>query len=143
MIALPGALTVGWLSDRFGQKPVLLSCLAVWAGLLVAAMLIESKGSFWIMGVVLALVLGGTQAVGRAMMSSLTPTRHAGEFFGFFNVSGKAASVLGTAQFGAIIYLTGSSRLAAVSLLVFFLLGGAILMGVNIAEGRRQAADSG
>ena len=143
MVALPGSLIVGRLSDWIGQKPTLLACLAVWAGLLVAAMFVESKTPFWIMGVVLALVLGGTQSVGRAIMGLMTPPKRAGEFFGFFNVSGKAASVLGTVQFGAIVYLTANSRLAAVSLLVFFLIGGVIMLRVNVAEGRRQAEESG
>jgi len=92
---------------------------------------------------VLAMVLGGTQSVGRAIMTALTPENRAGEFFGFFNVSGKAASVLGTAQFGAIVYLTGNSRLAAAALLVFFLVGAAMVWRVDIAEGRRQAAGRG
>jgi MFS transporter, UMF1 family len=91
------------------------------------------------MGVVLAIVLGGTQSVSRAMMGVMTPPKHTAEFFGFFNFSGKAASVLGPTQFGVLIYLTGSSRLAAASLLVFFLIGGAILMRIDVAEGRRQA----
>lgn len=139
VIALPGSLLIGWLSDRVGQKPTLVGCLTVWVGLLLAILFVDSKMSFWIMGIVLALVLGGTQSVSRAMMGLMTPERHAAEFFGFFNFSGKAASVLGPTQFGAVIYLTGSSRLAAVSLLVFFLLGGAILARINVAEGRRQA----
>lgn len=127
LIALPGSLAVGWLSDRLGQKPVLLACLAVWAALLVSALYVESKAAFCVMGVVLAFVLGGTQSVSRAMMGVLTPPEHAGEFFGFYNLSGKAASVLGPVQFSAVIYFTGNARLAAVSLLVFFLLGGVLL----------------
>lgn len=139
LIALPGSLTMGWLSDRLGQKPVLLGCLAMWVGLLVAVIFIETKASFWIMGILLALVLGGTQSVSRAMMGTMTPARHAAEFFGFFNLSGKAASILGPVQFGAIVFLTGNSRLAAVSLLVFFLIGGFLLSRINVAKGRRQA----
>jgi MFS transporter, UMF1 family len=143
LIALPGSLIMGWLSDKIGQKPTLLGCLMVWAGLLVAVIFVESKTSFWIMGIILALVMGGTQSVSRAMMGVMTPPKHAAEFFGFFNFSGKAASVLGPTQFGAIIYLTGNSRLAAVSLLVFFVIGGALVAWINVAEGRRQAGDSG
>lgn len=132
LIALPGSLAVGWLSDRLGQKPVLLACLAVWAGLLVAIVFVESKCAFWIMGAVLAAVLGGTQSVSRAIVGVLTPPDRTAEFFGFFNVSGKAASVLGPVQFAAIVYLTGNSRLAAVSLLVFFVIGGTILTRIQI-----------
>jgi UMF1 family MFS transporter len=140
LIALPGSLAMGWLSDRIGQKPVLLGCLAVWAGLLLAVIFVESKTAFWGMGVVLAVVLGGTQSVSRAMMGVMTPREHAAEFFGFFNFSGKAASVLGPTQFGLIVYLTGSSRWAAVSLLVFFVIGGVLLWRIDAGEGRRQAA---
>ena len=140
LVALPGALTIGWLSDRLGQKPVLLACLAVWSGLLVAAALVSDKTSFWIMGAVLGLVMGGTQSVSRAMMGTMTPKQHAAEFFGFFNLSGKAASVLGPVQFGLIIFLSGQARLAAVSLLIFFILGATLLARINVAEGRRQAA---
>jgi MFS transporter, UMF1 family len=133
LIALPGSLLVGWLSDRFGQRPVLLVLLAVWAGLLIAVALVQTKCGYWIMGAVLAMVLGGTQSVSRAIVGVLTPPERSGEFFGFFNVSGKAASVLGPLQFGAVFWLTGSSRAAALSLLVFFLLGGAIVAHVRIA----------
>jgi MFS transporter, UMF1 family len=132
LIALPGALLVGWLSDRFGQKPVLLATLVVWVGLVVAVALVETEGAYWIMGAVLAMVLGGTQSVSRAIVGVLTPPERSGEFFGFFNVSGKAASVLGPVQFSAVVWVTGSARLAALSLLVFFLLGAAIVTRVRI-----------
>ena len=142
LVALPGSLLIGLLSDYIGQKTTLLICLAVWIGLLAAIFFVESETSFWIMGMILALVLGGTQSVSRAMMGVMTPSRHAAEFFGFFNFSGKAASVLGPTLFGAIIYATGNARWAAASISVFFLLGAAILVRINVAEGRRQAAEN-
>jgi UMF1 family MFS transporter len=141
LIALPGSLAVGWLSDRLGQKPVLLGCLAVWAALLLTVTVVQSKPGFWLMGMVLALVLGGTQSVSRAMMSSMTPANHAAELFGFFNFSGKAASVLGPTQFGLIVYFTGNTRLAAVSLLVFFLIGGAIVCFLDVAQAQAARDD--
>ncbi|MEN6407396.1 MAG: MFS transporter [Thermoguttaceae bacterium] len=139
LVALPGSLLVGWLSDRVGQKPVLLGCLVIWTGLPLTALVVHGKTAFWMLGLALALVLGGTQSVGRAIMGVLTPRRREAEFFGFFNVSGKAASVLGAMQFGAIMVATGNARWAAVSLLVFFLIGGAMVWRVDLAAGRRQA----
>ncbi|MEN6558994.1 MAG: MFS transporter, partial [Thermoguttaceae bacterium] len=139
LVALPGSLLVGWLSDRVGQKPVLLGCLAVWVALPLTALVVHNKTTFWVLGLALALVLGGTQSVGRAIMGVLTPRRREAEFFGFFNVSGKAASVLGVVQFGAVMMATGNARWAAVSLLVFFLIGGALVWRVDLTEGRRQA----
>jgi MFS transporter, UMF1 family len=132
LIALPGSLAVGWMSDRWGQKQVLLACLAVWIALLIAVVFVESKLAFWIMGAALALVLGGTQSVSRAIVGVLTPPERTAEFFGFFNLSGKAASVLGPVQFAAVVTLTGNSRLAAVSLILFFIVSAAILTRVRI-----------
>jgi len=138
-VALPGALLIGWLSDRWGQKPVLLGCLGVWIGLLVAVPFVERKLQFWIMGFVLALVLGGTQSVSRAIMGLMTPQKHAAEFFGFFNLSGKAASFLGPALFGLIIWWTNDVGLASFSLLIFFLIGWVIVVRINVETGRQQA----
>lgn len=139
-IALPGAILVGRLATAFGQKPILLGCLGVWIGLLVAAWFVTSQTQFWIMGAVLALVMGGIQSVSRAVMGQMTPVRHTAEFFGFFNLSSKAASMFGPLLFTEILARTGSPHHALISLLVFFLLGGSIVARVNVTEGRRQAA---
>lgn len=139
LVACPGAMLVGFLSDRIGQKPSLILCLAIWVGLLLAAFFVASKLQFWILGGVLALVLGGTQSVSRAIMGRMTPPERTAEFFGFFNFSGKATSFLGTFLFGLIVALCGSARLAILSLLVFFLIGWAIIARINVEQGRRQA----
>lgn len=138
-VALPGAMIVGYLADGWGQKPTLMCCLAVWVALVVTAFFVTTKCQFWILGVVLALVLGGTQSVSRAIMGLMTPPQRTAEFFGFFNFSGKATSFLGTFLFGLIIWTTGSARLAVLSLLVFFLIGWAIVARVKVERGRRQA----
>lgn len=141
-IALPASLLVGWLADRLGRKPTLLACLAVWIVLIVAVVFI-TKDQLWVLAVVLALVMGGTQSVGRAIMGSLTPPQHAAEFFGFFNLSGKAASFLGPALFALVVWLTGgNAQLAALSILVFFLIGMGLLTRVDIKAGRQQALDA-
>jgi UMF1 family MFS transporter len=142
LIALPGSLVIGWLADRWGQKTTLLLCLAVLSGLCLAAMGVRARGQFWALGAVLGLVLGGTQAVSRAVVGLLSPPRRSAEFFGFFNLSGKAMSWLGPALFGAIVFWTQSARLAAVSLVGFFLMGAAIVALLNFSTGRRQALEA-
>jgi len=71
--------------------------------------------------------------VSRAIMGVLTPQEHAAKFFGFFNLSGKATSFMGTFVFGLVIAWTGSSRLAVVNLLAFFIIGLVILWRVNLS----------
>jgi UMF1 family MFS transporter len=138
-IALPGSLLVGHLADRWGQKPVLLACLVIWIGLLIRAFYITTTAEFWWMAAVAALVLGGTQSVSRAIMGLMTPQKHAAEFFGFFNLSGKATSMFGPVLFSTVLAATKSAHWAIVSLLVFFVVGFLMVLPVNIAEGRRVA----
>ncbi len=90
-----------------------------------------------------AFVLGGTQAVSRAIMGSLTPRQQEARYFGFFNLSGKATSFMGTFVFGLIIALTGSSRIAIVILLVFFAIGLWFIARLDLRQGiaERHAAE--
>lgn len=140
-VALPGALAVGWVADRIGQKATLMVCLAVWVVLLIGAFFITEKWHFWAMAVFAALVLGGTQSVSRTIMGLMTPAAHSAEFFGFFNLSGKAASMLGPIVFSTTMYLTKSAHWAILSLLVFFVVGWAIVAPLNIARGQRDARE--
>jgi len=139
IVALPGAIMVGMLADWVGQKATLITCLITWIGLVVAAYFVEEKSQFWCLGAMLALVLGGTQSVSRSIMGLMTPKSHTAEFFGFFNLSGKATSVLGTFMFGLIVRLYGDPRLAILSLLPFFVAGLSIMSWINIKKGRLQA----
>jgi MFS transporter, UMF1 family len=138
-ICLPGALAVGRVVDRLGQKRTLMICLGVWVALLAASYFIQTKSQFWMLSIVLGLVMGGTQSVARAIMGVMTPPARTAEFFGFFNFSGRATSWLGTFLFGAVIARTGSARLAILSLLVLFIVGWAITLPVDVARGRRDA----
>ena len=146
-VALPGAMIVGHLADRFGQRRVLMICLAVWVALVTAAFFVTTKSQFWVLGIILALVMGGTQSVSRAIMGVMTPKSKTAEFFGFFNLSGKATSFLGTFLFGAIIAVGNSSgwtaarstRWAVLSLLVFFIAGWIIVGRIRVEQGCREA----
>lgn len=138
-VALPGAWFIGWLADRAGQKRALILCLSVWIGLLIAALFVNTVREFWIMGAVLALVMGGTQSVSRAIMGLMTPPQRTAEFFGFFNFSGKAFSVIGPAAFGGILAYADSAHWALSSLLIFFIIGGAFILPLDIKKGQQQA----
>ncbi len=140
-LALPGALFVGWIADRIGQKTTLNLCLGVWVAVLVSGFMITETWQFWIMAAATALVLGGTQSVSRTIMGLMTPEARAGEFFGFFNLSGKAVSVFGPIFFSEILARTGSAHLAIVSLLVFFIVGWAIIVPLDIGRGQREARE--
>jgi len=138
-VATPAAIGVGWVADRAGPKATLLVCLAVWCGLLVAAYFVREKWQFWCLGVVLSLVMGGTQSVSRAVMGAMTPPSKTAEFFGFFNLSCRATSMVGPILFSEMLVLTKSANLAISSLLVFIVLGAAVVFCVNLPKGVAQA----
>jgi MFS transporter, UMF1 family len=138
-VATPAALAVGWISDRVGVKPTLVACLLIWCGLLIAAYFIHTKAAFWTMGVILALVMGGTQAVSRSIMGAMTPTAKTAEFFGFFNLSCRATSMVGPILFVTVVHQTGNANLAILSLLGFIIAGMIVVSFVNLPRGMQQA----
>jgi UMF1 family MFS transporter len=138
-MALPGALAIGYLSRRFGQKPMLHFCLMVWGALLLAGWFIDEKWQFWMLGGVVAIVMGGVQSVSRAIMGTMTPSARTGEFFGFFNLSSKATAFIGTGTFALVMLLTNNPRIALLSLAVQLAIGWVIVSRVDVALGREQA----
>jgi UMF1 family MFS transporter len=136
--SLPGALAVGKLADRLGQKPALMLCLAIWAMLLIAGFFVTRKAEFWVLGMVVALVMGGTQSVSRAIMGVMTPPARTAEFFGFFSLSSKATSMVGPVVYVEVSQWQGPHA-AILSLLAFVLAGWAIAARVDVGRGRAQA----
>jgi UMF1 family MFS transporter len=142
LVAAPAALGVGWISDRVGAKPTLLACLLIWCGLLIAAYFVHTKPQFWVMGVVVALVMGGTQAVGRSIMGAMTPESKTAEFFGFFNLSARATSMVGPIMFTEVMERTRSANAAILSLLIFIVIGMVVVSFVNLPRGIAQAKET-
>jgi UMF1 family MFS transporter len=90
------------------------------------------------LGVLAALVLGGSQAASRSLQGIFTPDTNSAEFFGFFAVSGKFASVFGPLIYGILIAITGSVQSGILSVLLFFLIGGILLFTVNEKKGMEE-----
>jgi UMF1 family MFS transporter len=132
-LALPGSIVIGRCADVVGQKRTLLVCLLVWSVVLVMALFVQSRIGFWLLAAAIAFVLGGTQSVSRSLMAMMIPSDQNALYFGFFNLSGKATSFLGTFLFGAIIAMTGSARIAIFGLLPLFIIGGILLSKVRLS----------
>lgn len=138
-LAMPAAIGVGWLSDRIGARITLLGCLVIWCGLLIAAYFVKEQWQFWWLGAVLSLVMGGTQSVSRAMMGAMTPPAKTAEFFGFFNLSARATSMVGPILFAQVFVVTRSANAAILSLLIFIVAGALVVLAVNLRRGVEQA----
>ena len=125
VVAIAGALGLGRLAGRYGARRVVLGALVAWIGVLVAAFFLQENavGQFYALAAVIGLVQGGTQALSRSLFSQLIPAGKEAEYYGFYEISDRGTSWLGPLAFGLTYQLTGSYRLAIISLVVFFVAG--------------------
>ncbi|HEU4582348.1 MAG TPA: MFS transporter [Polyangiaceae bacterium] len=133
-VAFPAALAFGWIGNRFGTRRGIQLAILVYLGVTVWACWLDNVKEFYAMAVIIGLVQGGIQSLSRSFFGRLVPAEKAGEFFGFFNLMGKFAAVVGPVLTGVVALLTGSSRLAIGSLVLLFAVGGALLMRVPESE---------
>jgi len=138
-IAMPGALLFGKLADHFGSKRSIMISLVLFTLVCGYASLMQSQLEFWILGAVIALVLGGSQAISRSLFASMVPSDRRAEFFGFYAISSRFAAIFGPLTFALVIDWTGSARGAILVLTIFFVIGGTLLLRVDVAKGRRIA----
>ncbi len=128
-VGFPAALGFGLAAARFGPKPALYFGVAVYVGLTVYAFFLSSVVEFYVLAVVVGLVQGGVQAISRSMYARFVPPEKSGEFFGFFNMLGRFAAVIGPALVGITGTVTGSSRLGILSVVLVLLIG-MVLLGL-------------
>ena len=126
-----------WLDTR---RSILLSLL-VYCIIACWGFILNSTLEFWMLAIMVAMVQGGSQALSRSLYASLCPTAKSGEFFGFYSIMEKFASIIGPLIFAFAGIVLGSSRPAILSLIVLFVIGGYLLSRVNISEGQRVARE--
>jgi len=141
-VAFPAALAFGWLGSKIGPRNGIFIALAVYAAATCYAYFIESARDFYALAVTIGLVQGGVQSLSRSYYGRLVPEGKSSEFFGFYNMMGKFAAVLGPLLTGFVAYTTGDSRLAILSILLLFI-GGAALLVVAARSARADAARQG
>jgi len=134
-VAAPFAILFGKISKKLGTKKSIYISLLVYTMISIIGFLMSKEWHFILLGFGVATVQGGSQALSRSLMGQLMPKSKSAEFFGFFSVSEKFNTVIGPILFSVINQLTGNSRLAIISLVVFFLAGIALLSKVDIEEG--------
>jgi len=140
-VGIPFAFLFGRLAGRIGAKRAIFLGLAAYAGISVFGYFMTTALHFFILATLVAMVQGGTQALSRSLFGSMIPRHESGEFFGLFAVFEKFAGMLGPAVFGITIGLTGSIRNAILSVIVFFIVGAALLALVRVEEGQQVARE--
>ena len=126
-IGFPAAIGFGWIAGKLGTKRGLYLALTVYIAVTCYAYLLENVTQFYLMAAAIGLVQGGVQALSRSYYARLIPAGKSGEFFGFYNMLGKFAAVLGPIAVGVTKLVTGDARLSILILVLFFV-GGMLLL---------------
>ena len=128
VVAIGGALVFSRLANRIGAKRSVMCALVLWSGVVTYGYFIHTATEFFVLGIIVGVVLGGTQALSRSFYGAMIPEQASAEFYGFYSVFSKFSSIWGPVTFGFIKQITGSARLAIISLMIFFIVG-LILLG--------------
>ncbi len=126
-VGFPAALGFGWLGNRIGARNGIFLAIAIYAAATVAAYWISKVAHFYALAAAIGLVQGGIQSLSRSYYATLVPPGKQGEFFGFYNMMGKFAAVLGPTMVGITALITGDTRFGMLSIIVLFV-GGALLL---------------
>lgn len=131
-VGFPATLAFGWLGQKIGARAGILIALAVYTGVTLYAWRLSTEAQFFALAIVIGCVQGGVQSLSRSFYGRLVPPGKSGEFFGFYNMMGKAAAILGPMLSGTVALVTGDSRLAILSISLLFVLGAIFLMRVPV-----------
>jgi len=133
-LGLPFTLLMTRLAQSFGAKKILMGTLFGWLGIIVFAMTMKTNTDFLILGVLVSVVLGASQALPRSIFASFIPPHQMAEYFSFFALSGKMTSILGPTIFAAVKDITGNPRMSILALGILFLLGTTLLGFVSVDQ---------
>jgi UMF1 family MFS transporter len=136
-VGFGGSVVFGRVAARFGAWRTVLASLVLWCVVVGLGYLGPERqfGAFLALAVLIGLVLGGSQALSRSLYSQLVPAGREAEYFSLYQAAERGTSWFGTLLFGVVFQVTGSYRNAIVALVVFFVVGGALLSRVDVRRG--------
>jgi UMF1 family MFS transporter len=143
LTAAAGAFGFGYLQDAIGHVRAMALILAGWIVMIATAYFADDAPTFWVAANLAGLCMGSSQAAGRAIVGYLSPRTREGEFFGLWGLAVKAASIFGPLTYGAVTWIfQGNHRLGILSVGAYFVVGLALLAGIDVERGRRAATEA-
>ncbi|MFQ5582300.1 MAG: MFS transporter [Mariprofundaceae bacterium] len=134
-VAFPAALVWGKVGESWGAKRSIMFCIGVYIAVCLWGYGMATTTDFYLLACVIGLVMGGVQALSRSFYARIIPSEQAAEFFGFYNMLGKFAAVMGPMLMGLVSMLSGNARLSILAIIILFAAGGALLYVVDDTEG--------
>ena len=138
-IAFPATLVYNWFSSKIGIKNAIYIGIIGYSSITIFGVFVSEEWHFYVIAVVIGCFQGGIQALSRSMYSRIIPKDQAAEFFGFYNMLGKFAAIVGPPLMGYVGLATGNPRLGILSIIILFILGGYVLSKVDLKEGEMMA----
>ncbi len=138
-VGFPAALLFGKLGERYGARSGIFIAIAIYLGIIIWAYNIESSNEFYALAFAIGLVQGGIQSLSRSLFSVLIPKNRSAQFFGFYNMCGKSAAILGPFLMGWVSVWTNDPRYSILSIALLFIIGAGLLYKVNIKRGIQHA----
>ena len=136
-VAFPATLIYSRFASKIGIKNALYTAILGYTLITIFGAFVSKEWHFYVIAVFIACFQGGIQALSRSMYSRIIPKNQAAEFFGFYNMLGKFAAIIGPPMMGYIGLITGNPRIGILSIVILFILGGFILTKVDLQEGER------
>jgi MFS transporter, UMF1 family len=152
-VAFPFALLTGWIGQKIGPRPVILTCICMYLVVIALVWAVPDPidplnpmkpdpwilfglpiNQFFLLAFLIGTVQGGVQSQSRSLFSRLIPKDQAGEYYGFYNMIGKSSTIIGTSLVGVVTLITGSGRYGMLSLLLLFALGVYFLLKVQLPK---------
>lgn len=140
-VGFPAAIGFGYLAHYIGTKRGILIGIAVYLFVTIWASQIQDVSEFYLLAIIIGLVQGGVQALSRSFYARIIPANRAAEFFGFYNMLGKFAAVLGPIMMGVVSVLTQSPRLSILSISILFIAGAILLYYVDEDKAKKMLAE--
>ncbi|ATW28612.1 MFS transporter [Candidatus Formimonas warabiya] len=128
IVAFPCAILYGILAKKFGSSKMILFGIIIYLIICYLGYRMETALDFWILALLVASSQGGLQALSRSYFGKMVPKENANEFFGFYDIFGKFAAIMGPSLYGFFSQVTGESRYGVLSVMILFLIGGGIFL---------------
>lgn len=129
-VAFPFAILYGKLAKKYKGKTMLYVGIIIYTIICIYAYFLNSVADFWILAMLVGTSQGGIQALSRSYFGKIVPKENANEFFGFYNIFGKFAAIMGPFLVGYVTYKTGTTNNGVFSIIILFIIGGIVLMRV-------------
>lgn len=140
-VGFPSAIAFGYLANFIGTKQGILLAIAIYFLTTLWAAQISDVSEFYMLAIIIGLVQGGVQALSRSFYARIIPKNQSAEFFGFYNMLGKFAAVIGPIMVGVVSLTTQSPRISILSISVFFVIGGIMLYYVDEDKAKRMLTE--